>query len=55
MIPEIMIHASRTTIFNLDTYSVINSITKTRKIPEIYKNMTNLPVRVTDKKLINNN
>jgi hypothetical protein len=54
MIPE-MIHASNAIIYNLDTYSVIKSITATRKRPEIYNNITNLPVRVTDKKLKNIN
>lgn len=48
-----MIHASNTIIYNLDTYSVIKSITATHKTPEIYNNMTNLPVRVTDKTMKN--
>jgi len=54
MIPEIMIHASNTIMYNLDTHSAIKSITATRKTLEIY-NMTNLPVRVNDKKLKNIN
>ena len=53
VIPEIMIHASNTIIHNLDMYPVIKSITATHKTPEIYNNVTNLPVRVTNKQLNN--
>jgi hypothetical protein len=49
MIPEMVSHASNTTFYNLGTHSVIKSITATHRTPEIYNNMTNLPVRVTDK------
>ena len=48
-----MSHALKTIIYNLDTYSVIKSNTETHKTPEIYNNTTNLPNKVTDKKLKN--